>query len=174
MTESFVTLFDYDVFLSFRGEDTRHNFTGNLYIALKRRGINTFLDDHKLRVGDELSSTLLNAIEKSRIYVVVFSENYASSTWCLNELVKIIECKEQKNQLVWPIFYNVDPSDVRHQKNSYDQAMAVHGSRFGKDSERVLNWRSALTKAANLKGEPFKTGYFHYLYPFFFFLINYF
>ena len=29
----------YDVFLSFRGEDTRKNFTDHLYAALDQRGI---------------------------------------------------------------------------------------------------------------------------------------
>ncbi|WJX93000.1 hypothetical protein P8452_74575 [Trifolium repens] len=36
----------YDVFISFRGEDTRLGFTGFLYKTLSDRGIRTFFDHH--------------------------------------------------------------------------------------------------------------------------------
>ncbi|CAN6699068.1 unnamed protein product [Malus baccata var. baccata] len=144
---------EYDVFLSFRGTDTRTNFTNHLYHALVRLGIRTFLDDSELPTGEEISPTLLKAIENSRISVIVFSENYASSRWCLNELVHILECRESKGQMTRPIFYKVDPSDVRHQKNSYGVAFAVPSRKYENDPEKVQRWRTALTKAANLKGD---------------------
>ena len=78
--------YGYDVFLSFRGEDTRKNFTDHLYYALTEAGIHTFRDDEEIRKGENLSIELLQAIRGSRISVIVFSKNYASSSWCLNEL----------------------------------------------------------------------------------------
>jgi hypothetical protein len=81
----------YDVFLSFRGEDIRNGFTSNLNGILRHNGFNTFMDDELPR-GEEISTELLEAIESSRISIIVFSQNYASSTWCLDELVKILEC----------------------------------------------------------------------------------
>ncbi|XP_028052567.1 TMV resistance protein N-like [Camellia sinensis] len=105
----------YDVFLSFRGEDTRKNFTDHLYTALVQAGIHTFVDDDELPRGHDISSALLKSIEESRISIVVFSTHYASSRWCLDELVKIIESKKTLGQLVLPLFYDVDPSNVQHQ-----------------------------------------------------------
>ena len=67
--------FIYDVFLSFRGEDTRYNFTSHLYKALCDKGFNTFIDDDNLQKGEEISTELLKAIELSMIKIVVFSEN---------------------------------------------------------------------------------------------------
>ena len=64
----------YDVFLSFRGEDTRNNFTSHLCEALRGKGINTFIDDD-LQRGEEISVELLKAIELSKISIVVFSKN---------------------------------------------------------------------------------------------------
>ena len=98
----------FDVFLSFRGEDTRFGFISHLYDMLRLRGIHTFIDD-KLPRGEEISTELLRAIENSMMLIIVFSENYSSFTWCLDELVKIVECKKN-GQLVRPIFYKVDPS----------------------------------------------------------------
>ena len=90
----------YDVFLSFRGEDTRNSFTGHLYKALDRKGIDTFMDNEKLRAGEEISPTLVTAIQRSRCSIIVLSENYASSKWCLEELVEVLECKRTKNRRV--------------------------------------------------------------------------
>ncbi|RDX58304.1 TMV resistance protein N, partial [Mucuna pruriens] len=87
------------------------------------------MDDGELQFGDEIGPKLLKAIEESRISIVVFSENYAASSWCLDELVRIHECMKSKKQLVYPIFYKVDPSDVRYQNGSYGQAMTKHESR---------------------------------------------
>uniref|UniRef100_A0A2K1R5T8 TIR domain-containing protein n=1 Tax=Populus trichocarpa TaxID=3694 RepID=A0A2K1R5T8_POPTR len=120
----------YDVFLSFRGEDARKNFTDHLYFALKDAGINTFRDDNGLRRGEDISTELLQAIQKSRISVIVFSRNYANSRWCLEELVKIMECRRSFRQLVFPIFYDVDPSDVRKQTGSFAEAFAGHEEMF--------------------------------------------
>jgi hypothetical protein len=138
----------YDVFLSFRGEDTRDNFTAHLYHALRMKGINTFIDDDELKRGEKISPALLKAIELSRISIIVLSQNYASSKWCLDELVKIVETK---GQMVLPVFYKVDPSDVRHQKNRYEDALAEHAKRFNNDM-KVQSWKAALTQVANLSG----------------------
>ncbi|XP_028769807.1 TMV resistance protein N-like [Neltuma alba] len=144
------TKYEYDVFLSFRGVDTRHTFTGLLYDALRRKGINAFIDDRKLGKGEEISPALLEAIERSRISIVVFSRNYATSKWCLDELDHIIWCKKEKKQVVMPVFYKVDPLDVQYQRNSFEKAMAALQDRFKDDLDKVRRWRSDLCEAASL------------------------
>ncbi|XP_020965565.1 TMV resistance protein N-like isoform X2 [Arachis ipaensis] len=139
-----------DVFLSFRG-GTRYRFTDHLYHALRRNGIDTFRDNENLRVGDELRPVLMNAIENCKMAIVVLCENYASSTWCLDELVKIVDCHEKQGKQVLPIIYRMKPSDVWEQKGSYETAMAKHEDRYGKDSEKVKAWRLALSKVDTLK-----------------------
>ena len=146
----------YDVFLSFRGEDTRYNFTSYLYKALCDKGFNTFIDDDNLQRGEEISTELLKAIELSMISIVVFSENYASSTWCLKELVKILECKNF-GQLVLPVFYKVNPSEIRKQEGKFGIALTEHEGKHNKDT--IQSWRAALTKATDLAGFSYKDGY---------------
>jgi hypothetical protein len=143
---------NYDVFLSFRGEDTRKNFTDHLYSALVRVGIRTFRDDEELRRGKTISTELLNAIRGSRISIVVFSKGYASSRWCLDELVEIVHCRNTTGHTLLPLFYHVNPSDVRRQAGTFAEAFAKHEERFQTDMERVQRWRVALTEAANCSG----------------------
>ncbi|KAG4977447.1 hypothetical protein JHK86_036921 [Glycine max] len=148
----------YDVFLSFRGEDTRRSFTGNLYNYLEKRGIHTFIGDYDFESGEEIKASLSEAIERSRVFVIVFSENYASSSWCLDELVRILDFTEDNHRPVIPVFYYVDPSDVRHQKGIYGEALAMHERRLNHESYKVMKWRNALRQAATLSGWPFKHG----------------
>ncbi|EXB68710.1 TMV resistance protein N [Morus notabilis] len=120
------------------------------YTKVCRKGIRTYRDDPNLERGDEISPALSRAIEESKISVVVFSKEYASSSWCLNELVHILKCKNERGQIVLPVFYNIDPSDIRKQKGSYAIAFAAHEERF--EPKKVMEWRNALTAAADLSG----------------------
>ncbi|CAI0434340.1 unnamed protein product [Linum tenue] len=150
----------YDVFLSFRGSDTRHGFISHLYNALQQKGISTFKDDLKLERGKLISPSILRVIQRSRFSIVVFSEDYASSPWCLEELQTIIESMESdddhnnktSNHAVFPIFYGIDPSDVSEIKNSYADSFAKHEKDFPRDPELLASWKAALNKAAELSG----------------------
>ncbi|KAK4280819.1 hypothetical protein QN277_012391 [Acacia crassicarpa] len=63
---------------------------------------------------------------------------------------------ENQKQIVIPVFYNIDPSHVRHQKGSYGDALAKHDEYY---KEKVPIWRSALNKAANLSGFHYSSNY---------------
>ncbi|KAH9782904.1 ADP-ribosyl cyclase/cyclic ADP-ribose hydrolase [Citrus sinensis] len=143
----------YEVFLNFRGEDTRAIFTCHLYDALsKRKKIRTFIDDEELRRGDEISPALLNAIQGSKISVVIFSTDYASSKWCLYELVEILECKHTNGQIIIPVFYGVSPSDVRHQTGIFGVGFGKLEQQFKEKPEMVQRWRDALRETSGLAG----------------------
>ncbi|XP_024959110.1 TMV resistance protein N-like isoform X5 [Cynara cardunculus var. scolymus] len=142
----------YDVFISFRGEDTRNNFVDHLHTSLVQKGIRVFKDGDMLRRGKPISSELLKAIEESRFAVVVFSENYAYSCWCLDELAKTMECQDRMGQKVLPVFYHVDPSDVRGLKRDFATAFKQHELKFSEEMDKVNKWRKALAAVANLSG----------------------
>ncbi|KAJ4949864.1 hypothetical protein NE237_026717 [Protea cynaroides] len=141
----------YDVFLNFRGEDTRKNFTGFLNLVLKHRGMDVFFDSKKLWTGEAIGPALHKAIEGSKIFIPVFSEGYAHSKWCLLELVQIVRCHISKGQMVLPIFYHVKPSHVRYQIGSFEEAFRKHEKNF--EPHIVESWREALRVIGNLKGE---------------------
>ncbi|GAU17183.1 hypothetical protein TSUD_178130 [Trifolium subterraneum] len=144
--------FAYDVFVSFRGTDTRCNIIDHLFAAFKRKGIVPFKDDKNLKKGKPIAPGLLRAIEGSHIFIVVFSKNYAFSTWCLQELDQILCFALISGRLVLPIFYDVDPSEVRHQKGRYAKAFEKHEERLKHDLEVVTRWRTALRQVANITG----------------------
>ncbi|KAJ0540944.1 putative TIR domain, P-loop containing nucleoside triphosphate hydrolase [Helianthus annuus] len=135
-----------DVYLSFKGEDTRHTFTDHLYHALLRVGFRTFRDNDAIHTSQELAPAIETAINESRAYIVVLSPDYANSRWCLDELCLILEQRRKLNHFVLPIFYHVDPSDVRNQTGSF----LIEKSNWMVDD--VRRWEGALTEVANLTG----------------------
>ncbi|CAK8560216.1 unnamed protein product [Lathyrus sativus] len=148
----------YDVFINFRGQDTREKLVSHLYAALSNAGINTFLDDKNLQKGMELGPELKRAIEGSQICIVVLSVNYTKSSWCLNELLHIMDCRKNYGQLVLPVFYEIDPSFVRRQTGDFGEALEVSATRVEsfslkkKKGDLLKKWRTALTEVANLSG----------------------
>nr|XP_023925946.1 TMV resistance protein N-like [Quercus suber] len=141
LASSLTPRWKYDVFLSFRGEDTRNNFTDHLYAALQSKGIFTIKDKEELERGESISPTLLKAIEESRFAIIILSKNYVSSTWCMKELAKIVRCRKETGLTILPIFYYVNPSDVQK------QAKAIKRMK-----RRKKTLEAALKEVANISG----------------------
>ncbi|CAN1810728.1 Disease resistance protein L6 [Linum perenne] len=130
------------------GPDTRDSITNILYRFLARSKILTFRDDEELRKGEGIWPNLVKAIGQSKISVTIFSPRYAESKWCLKELAEIIEHKKrEQGHIILPIFYMVDPRDVRHQSGTYGVAFQQH-ERNGFDEETI--WKAALTETDEL------------------------
>ncbi|XP_068323598.1 TMV resistance protein N-like [Pyrus communis] len=148
----------YDVFLSFRGVDTRKGFVSHLYHELcNRQGITTFMDDRELEGGTSIPSELPSVIYKSQIAIVVLSPNYASSKWCLKELTTILKCMEARNSIL-PVFYETDPSDVGNQRGCFGEAFSKHeeNSSSTEDKMKVVQWKADLKKVSKICGWHYK------------------
>jgi hypothetical protein len=102
--------------------------------------------------GDEISASLLRTIEEAKLSVIVFSENYASSKWCLEELAKIFVRRKNNGQIVIPVFYQVDPFHVRNQTGRFGDAFARLIKKKALTMDKVQSFRDALTDTATLSG----------------------
>lgn len=155
-----LTCLTHDVFLSFRGPDVRKNFVDHLYVALCRAGFRTFKDDNGIETGEDIRLELGRAIRESRVSIIVFSKNYASSAWCLDELLMILECRRTYGHAVVPVFYDMQPREVKKQTGSFEEAFAAHEERIKSETgerkaalmDKVGRWRAALTEVAGLFG----------------------
>ncbi|XP_030457606.1 disease resistance protein RPV1-like [Syzygium oleosum] len=142
---------EFEVFLNFRGPDTRLSFTDCLYHAMDGAGVRVFRDEEEIRKGEEIGGELLRAINNSKVYVTVFSRDYASSAWCLRELARIVECcRGSSGKVILPIFYDVGAYDVKLRTGLYDEALKKHEGRFSCDE--VRRWKEALVEVARIKG----------------------
>ncbi|CDY29981.1 BnaC01g40270D [Brassica napus] len=139
----------HDVFPSFHGADVRKSFLSHLLKECGSKGINLFIDNEITR-GEFIGPELKKAIQGSRIAIVLLSKRYASSSWCLDELVEIMKCKEDLGQTVMPVFYEVDPTDVKKQTGDFGKVFK--NTCKGKRDEVTRKWSQALSKVATLAG----------------------
>ncbi|XP_039165419.1 toll/interleukin-1 receptor-like protein [Eucalyptus grandis] len=136
----------YDVFLSFRGAYDRTGFVYHLYKRLLDSGVRVSRNDCALPVRKEKGTEqLVWAISRCKIAIPIISRGYASSTWCLEELAAIMDCRRRDDKLVFPVFYNVDVVDLGRRRGDFDDEMKC-------SSEEVLKWQEALTSVARIRG----------------------
>eukprot|EP01018_Ginkgo_biloba_P038309 Gb_09197 [translate_table: standard] len=138
----------FDVFLSFHGKDTRKTLVDHLYHRLTSVQINVFLDNEKLEKGADIGFNLENAIHNSHILIPIFSKNYARSAWCLNEVRNMIESRGT----VMPIFYDVEPHEVRHQRGPFAEAFQAHRNNHRCSEYTINEWCRALHAACSSSG----------------------
>lgn len=150
-----LSVWKYDAFLSFRGTDVRKKFISHLNDALTEEGIITFHDDRDLERGNPILKGLEEAMNQSRFAIVVVSEDYATSQWCLRELAFMVELAEKKRFDLIPIFYEIDPSALKSRTGCFTKAFEDHEQRF--DAETVTKWRKAVAIVANISGWDSKT-----------------
>jgi len=108
-------------------------------------------DDQRILRGETISPALTQAIRESRISIVLLSKNYASSGWCLDELLEILKCKDDMGQIVMTVFYGVDPSDVRKQTGEF--GIAFNETCACRTEEERQKWSQALNYVGNIAGE---------------------
>nr|QOE89129.1 DM10 [Arabidopsis thaliana]QOE89130.1 DM10 [Arabidopsis thaliana] len=142
----------YRVFTNFHGPDVRKTFLSHLRKQFSYNGISMF-DDQSIERSQTIVPALTGAIKESRISIVVLSKNYASSRWCLDELLEILKCREDIGQIVMTVFYGVDPSDVRKQTGEF--GIAFNKTCEGKTNEETQKWSKALNDVGNIAGEHF-------------------
>ncbi|KAG5573751.1 hypothetical protein H5410_063517 [Solanum commersonii] len=126
----------YDVFLSFKGKDTRRTFVSHLYNALIERRIDVFKDDDGLETGKSIYDELPKAIQESKFAIVIFSKRYASSKWCLDELAHIIKCRKD-----WTKF---------HQNPPFAESFSQHEEKYKHDTEKIQRWRDAFAESGKI------------------------
>ncbi|KAF3785325.1 TMV resistance protein [Nymphaea thermarum] len=150
--------FEYDVFLSFRGEDTRNNFTGLFHHILELQGIHAYLDEEDLHKGKRIEE-ILEAISRSKILVPIFSKLYAESEWCLSEVAKMVECHKDGRQekFILPIFFDVDPDDLTCQSGPFKVAIQKHQTERRNNLSEVDGWKHALTYVGEISGFHLKS-----------------
>ncbi|KOM58394.1 hypothetical protein LR48_Vigan11g142800 [Vigna angularis] len=142
----------YDVLINFNGEDIHRKFVSHLNSVLSTVGLTTFLHHHNAVKSTHIQEPILS---RCRVAIVVFTQTYSQSAWCLNQLQQIIKWHETYCRHVLPVYYEIQPSDVRLQKGDFGKALKATAQQTfsGEELEDGMSrWSHALTKAANFFG----------------------
>ncbi|CAN4108223.1 unnamed protein product [Withania somnifera] len=137
--ESFNTFGNsHGVLLSFKSEDTGKTFTNHLSTTLNQDGFRTFED------GDDESK-----FPKEKKTLIQSCLKQYKNQRC----VSLFAC------MILPVFYHVDPSNLRKHKGSFGEALARHEKKFKCErhgsnekewEDKLKKWKDALSQAADL------------------------
>jgi len=142
----------YDVLINFSGEEIQRKFVSHLDSALSAVGFTTFLHHENAVKSTHIRQPTLNLC---RVAIVVFTKTYSESAWCLHQLQQIIKWHQTYCRHVLPVYYEIEPSDVRLQKGGFgkDLRATAHQTFSAEQLEDGMSrWSHALTKAANFFG----------------------
>ncbi|XP_047169402.1 disease resistance protein RPV1-like [Vigna umbellata] len=142
----------YDVLINFTGEDINRKFVSHLNSVLSTVGLTTFLHHHNAVKSTHIQEPILS---HCRVAIIVFTQTYSQSAWCLNQLEQIIKWHETYFRHVMPVYYEIQPSDVRLQKGDFGKVLKATAQQTfsGEELEHGMSrWSHALTKAANFFG----------------------
>ena len=137
------------MFLSF-SKDTPSSFTSRLIDSLEKEGISVYRNDDSLSRDEQISPSLLQIIQKSRIFIVVLSIGYARSRRCLQVLEQITECCRIAGQFVLPVFLNVSPFDVGFREGEFGNAFDDLTKRIS-DKDKVESWKLAFARIVRIR-----------------------
>eukprot|EP00253_Pinus_taeda_P003375 PITA_03375 len=153
--------YQYDVFLNHRGPDVKNTFVSHLYHRLTAHRLRVFLDREEMQKGEKLTDQIEGAIRASPVHIAVFSRNYVESKWCLDELLLMLESMLEKGSTILPIFFHVNPSELRWMEGEGVYARALLSLQNKKasdslqpryDSNTIGKWKKALKEVAGLSG----------------------
>lgn len=150
----------YDVFINHLGLDIKNTFISHLDKRLHEHALWSFLNRPELEAGHNIKSQIEAGIRVASLHIAIFSQTYAESTWCLDELVLMLKFRAP----IVLIFFNVEPSKVRwnDKKGAYAKALKKlqqnrssdpqnNGEKPRHASSTIQGWRAALSHVVNLK-----------------------
>ncbi len=102
---------DWDVFISHASED-KNDVARPLAKELERGGLQVWLDENELRVGDSLRRKIDQGLAKSRFGVVIISRVFLAKDWPLRELDGLASLETRDKKVILPIWHNVSYDEV--------------------------------------------------------------
>ncbi|XP_057856507.2 disease resistance protein Roq1-like [Cryptomeria japonica] len=137
----------WDIFINHRGSDMKYTLATTIYDKLHSMGLHVFLDE----AGDCIPAEIQHAITSATLQIAIFSVNYAQFPFCLAELSFMLKTGKR----IIPIFYHVDPSDLRwigQGKGKYAPAFSEYEKKGRYKSEKLDEWKGALHNSSFLSG----------------------
>ncbi|XP_059064075.1 disease resistance protein Roq1-like [Cryptomeria japonica] len=133
----------WQIFINHRGSDVKYTLASKIHQTLDGKGFRAFLDVEELKAGDVIPAEIEAAMKSASLHIAIFSPNYAQSPWCLAELSFMLKTGAK----VIPIFYHVEPSDLRwieQGKGKYAHAFSDHRKKGRYTQEKLNEWKKAL------------------------------
>jgi TIR domain len=97
----------WDVFISHASED-KDDVAILLAQALRRGGVEVWLDQQELRLGDSLREKIDAGLANSRFGAVILSPNFLAKDWPRQELNALVAIEDANKKVILPVWHRID------------------------------------------------------------------
>lgn len=145
----------YDAFICHASED-KDAVVRPLVSQLESRGLQVWLDESELRVGDSLRRSIDQGLARSRFGIVVLSPSFLHKEWPQRELDGLVSREVAGQKVILPVWHNIDIDGVRQFSPPLADRLATRTERgissVADDLERAIRGQSRLTNSDNTDG----------------------
>lgn len=103
--------YKYDLFICHASED-KESIVRDMANKLKHKDMRVWYDEFSLRLGDSLRRSIDKGLTQARYGVVVLSPNFFQKEWPQKELDGLTAREVNGEQVILPVWHNVDRDDV--------------------------------------------------------------
>jgi hypothetical protein len=102
---------EFDVFISHASED-KTEVARPLADALKSAGLQVWLDEFELTIGDSLRRKIDSGLAASKFGVVILSHAFFRKEWPQKELDGLVARDDGMEKVILPVWHNLTREDV--------------------------------------------------------------
>jgi len=129
---------EYDVFISHANQD-KVGYVDELYLALRKLGVQIFYDTEVLSWGDNWKQVILDGTAKSEFAIIVISENFFGREWTERELDEFLKRQNANGQkIVLPLLHNISLDTLKAQYPFLSDIQVIDTGRYSKEDIVIL------------------------------------
>jgi hypothetical protein len=101
----------WDVFISHARED-KAAVAKPLAEALVRAGLQVWIDEHEISLGDSLTKKINEGLARSRYGIVIVSPDFLAKEWPRRELAALLAIEFKHGKRVLPVLHNLELESI--------------------------------------------------------------
>ena len=128
----------YDVFLSHASKD-KSDYVEDLYLTLRKLGINIFYDSDTISWGDNWKKIILDGTAVSEFAIIVISDNFFGREWTERELNEFLKRQNESGQkVVLPLLHNITRDQLKTHYPELEEIQVIDTATKSKEDIAIL------------------------------------
>jgi hypothetical protein len=129
---------DFDVFISHSNAD-KIGYVNELFLTIKKLGINIFYDSDVLSWGDNWKDTILRGTEQSEFAIIVISESFFGREWTEKELSELLSRQNNiKQKIILPLLHNITVEQLKEKYPSLQYIQSISSDKYSMEQISIL------------------------------------
>lgn len=120
---------NWDVFISHASED-KDTVVRQLADTLEKLKVKIWFDEFSLKVGDSLSKSIDEGLQKSKFGIVVISRSFLEKRWTDYEYRSLLSKEDNGKKVILPIWHDISKDELKNFSLFLSDKVALDTSKF--------------------------------------------